>query len=101
MDSIVISMEKIKLELLVAWPPTTRCQELINAAENAAKDFGDQVEVNLCYRGQPYRHEATLSLFRAIKTAKLPVLIVNGEIIEMENKPMEPEIKDAIKRKLV
>ena len=94
-------MEKIKLELLVAWPPTTRCQELINAAENAAKDFGDQVEVNLCYRGQPYRHEATSGLFRAIKMAKLPVLVVNGEIVEIEDKPIESEIREAIKRKLV
>ena len=94
-------MQKIKVELLVAWPPTIRCQELINAAENAAKEFGDQVEVNLCYRGQPYAHEATLGLNKACKTARLPVLIVSGEIIEIDNKPIEQTVREAINKELL
>ena len=93
-------MPKIRLELLLAWPPTSFCTRLTEIANKVTAEFGERVEINIYHRGQTYQVEPTAGFMRARKTMQIPSILVDGELITQRELPTEERLRQAIKMKL-
>jgi len=93
-------MQKIRVELLVAWPPTSFCTRLAEIANKVAGEFGERVEINIYHRGQSYPVEPTAGFMRARKTMQIPSILVDGELITQRELPTEERLRKVIKGKL-
>jgi len=93
-------MPKIRVELFIAWPPTSLCTQLMEMAKRVAAEFGEKVEINIYQRGQPYPIQPTDGFMRARKTIRLPAILVGGEILAERELPTERKLRAMIKKKL-
>lgn len=100
MNGIGATMQKIRVELLVAWPPTSSCNQLIELAKRVASEFGENVEINVYYRGQPYPVEPTVGFMYARKTLFIPAILVDGKVLAERELPTEEMLRKVIKGKL-
>lgn len=93
-------MEKVRIELFVAWPPTSRCEKLIELVKKVVQDFGERVEVNVYHRGQPYPVEPSPGFMFARKTLNLPAVLIDGKVLAEKEIPAEETLRQALKKKL-
>ena len=91
-------MSKIRVELFVAWPPTSLCVQLMDLTKRVTREFGDRVEVNIYQRGQAYPVQPTTGFMRVRKTIKLPAVLVDGELLAERDLPDEQKFRTAIRR---
>ena len=100
MIGIGICMPKIRVELLLAWPPTSLCKRLDEIANKVAAEFGESVEVNVCYRGQTYSSLPTAGFMQARKWMQIPAILVDGELVAQKELPTEESLRAMINKKL-
>jgi len=93
-------MSKIRVELFVAWPPTSLCVQLMDLTKRVTQEFGDRVEVNIYQQGQAYPVQPTTGFMRVRKTVRLPAILVDGELLAERDLPDERKLRAAIRRKL-
>jgi len=93
-------MPKIKVELFIAWPPTSLCTQLTGMTRRVAAEFGEQVEINIYQRGQPYPDQPTEGFMKLRKLIRLPAILVDGELLAERELPTEQKLRATIKKKL-
>ncbi|MEM2908518.1 MAG: hypothetical protein QXP65_04955 [Candidatus Hadarchaeales archaeon] len=93
-------MSKVRVELFIAWPPTSLCGKLVELAKRVVSELGEQVELVIYQRGQPYPIQPTTGFMRARKTVKLPAVFVDGELLAERELPSEEKLRSEIKKRL-
>jgi len=93
-------MPKIRVELFVAWPPTSLCVQLMDLTKRVVEGFEGRIEVNIYQRGQPYPVQPTTGFMRVRKTVRLPAILVDGELLAERDMPDEQKLRAAIRKKL-
>jgi len=93
-------MDKARVELLIAWPPTSQCEKLVEMVKKVAEEFGERVEVNIYHRGQDYPVEPTVGFMCARKTLLIPGILVDGKVLAERELPTEEMLRKVIKGKL-
>ena len=97
----LIGMGKTTIEVFVAYPPTSKCRQLIDLVKNVTSDLQNEVEVRVWMRGRGiYQHgpnpEISPVLKSAEKNSTLPAIIVNGELKFSESIPSKEDLRKAI-----
>lgn len=88
------------MELFIAWPPTSLCNKLVELVRRVVAELGEQVELVIYQRGQPYPVQPTTGFMRARKTVKLPAVFVDGELLAERDLPSEEKLRHEIKRRM-
>jgi len=97
----LVGMGKTTVEVFVAYPPTSRCRELISLVNDVASDLQDEVKVMIWMRGRGiYQHgpypEMSSALRDAEKRSIIPVIIINGELKFRESIPSKEDLRKAL-----
>jgi hypothetical protein len=93
-------MPKVRVELFIAYPPTSLCEKLMKMARGVVEEFGENVELQIYQRGIPYNVEPTRGFQRVRKTVKIPAILVDGDLLAERGVPSEDELRAAISKKL-
>jgi lipoate-protein ligase A len=97
----LIGMGKTAVEVFVAYPPTSRCRELINRVKSVTSDLQDEVAVIIWMRGRGIqqhgpRPEISNALRSAEKRSAIPAVIINGELKFEGSIPSREDLRKAI-----
>lgn len=93
-------MAKVRVELFIAYPPTSLCEKLMKMTKEVIKEFGEDVELQIYQRGIPYNVEPSRGFQRVRKTVKIPAILVDGDLLAERGVPSEEELRGAIANKL-
>jgi len=97
----VIMDEKVKLEIYIARPPTSKCREVVAVMENVVRLYPDQVRLVVFERGAPWSEEPSRALKYALqKAATVPMCFVAGKLVVGGKVPGSDEVERAVKRAL-
>lgn len=92
-------MEKTLVEVYVAYPPTSKCRELVRLINEATADLQDRVKV-VVWSGKtalpPDVKEISRGFKWAIKLHITPAVIVNGDVKFGRSIPQPSELRKAI-----
>ena len=87
--------EKIRMEIYIARPPTSKCRELVAIMEEMVGRYPDRVRLVVFERGAPWSEEPSQALKYALhKGATVPMCYVGGKV------PASGEVEQAIKKAL-
>jgi lipoate-protein ligase A len=100
-EPFLIGMGKTTVEVFVAYPPTSKCRQLIDLVKNVTSDLQNEVEVRVWMRGKGiYQHgpypEISPVLKYVDKHSTLPAIIINGELKFSESIPLREDLRKAI-----
>jgi hypothetical protein len=89
--------EKVKLEVYIARPPTTKCREVVAVMEEVMRRYPDQVRLVTFERGAPWPEEPSRALKYALqKGSTIPMCYVDGKLIVGGKVPAPNEVQRAI-----
>ena len=100
-EPFLVEMGKTAIEVFVAYPPTSKCHELIHLVNDATSDLQGEVKVIIWMRGKginqhgPYP-EMSSSLVDAQKRSIIPAIIINGKLAFSGSVPSKDKLKQAI-----
>ncbi|MCS7131771.1 MAG: hypothetical protein NZ934_03465 [Hadesarchaea archaeon] len=69
-------------------------------AKRVVVELGEQVELVIYQRGQPYPVQPTVGFMRARKTVRLPAIFVGGELLAERELPSEEKLRSEIRRRM-
>ena len=100
-EPFLIGMGKTAVEVLVAYPPTSKCRKLIELVKDVVSDLKDEVEIRVWMRGKGfYQHgshpEMSNALIQVGKRGEIPLIIVNGELKFRGSIPSREDLRKAI-----
>lgn len=100
-EPFLVGLGKTTVEVFVAYPPTSKCRQLIDLVKNVTAELQDEVETRIWMRGRGiYQHgpnpEISPALKYVEKHSSLPAIIVNGELRFSECMPSKEDLKKAI-----
>ncbi|MEM3506500.1 MAG: biotin/lipoate A/B protein ligase family protein [Candidatus Bathyarchaeia archaeon] len=97
-----LSWKDVLIEVLVAYPLTSRCKHIVEVVEKAIVGLEDNVELRIYKRGLgiPPGVTITRGLNQAAKNSIIPSIIINGELVFGEKVPSENELRRAIMEKM-
>jgi len=89
--------EKIRMEIYIARPPTSKCRELVAIMEEMVGRYPDQVRLVVFERGAPWPEEPSRALKYALhKAATVPMCYVDGKLVVGGKVPAPGEVERAI-----
>lgn len=87
----------IRLEILVASPPTKKCKAIIAMFEKFLLEFPDQLQLDIYYAGEPMTAKPTDGYKKETgKIRKIPSAYVNGKNVASKEVPDEQLVRDEI-----
>ncbi len=97
-------MEKRRIDLYVANPPTKKCRRLIELVKETSKEVQEEtsakIEINVLKRGEQSSNISQSDTLTAVtklyKASALPSVIVDGDIKFLEEIPDKQKLKEAI-----
>ena len=93
--------EKVKLEIYIARPPTSKCREVVAVMEGMVHLYPDQARLIVFERGAPWPEEPSQALKYALqKAATVPMCFVAGKLVVGGKVPAPDEVERAVKRAL-
>jgi hypothetical protein len=100
-EPFLIAMGKTTVEVFVAYPPTSKCRELIDLVKSVTSDLQNEVEVRVWMRGRGiHQHgpcpEISPILKYVEKRSILPAIIINGELKFSGSMPLKEDLRKAI-----
>jgi lipoate-protein ligase A len=100
-EPFLIGMGKTTVEVFVAYPPTSKCRELIDLVKNVTSDLQNEVEIRVWMRGRGINQhgpcpEISPVLKYVEKHSTLPAIIINGELKFSESIPSKEDLRKAI-----
>ncbi len=84
MTEITGNTRRLRLEALLACPPTTRCRQLLERLQALAADWPDQVRLDVYYAGEPPHTTPTEGYQALDKRKSVPSGYLNGSMIDDE-----------------
>jgi len=89
--------EKVKLEVLVARPPTRQCRAVIAVMEEVVRRYPDQVRLVVFEEGAPWPEQPTPALMYALlKGSIVPACYVDGKLLVDARVPTLDEVEQAV-----
>lgn len=100
-EPFLAGMGKTAVEVFVAYPPTSRCRELVRLVNEVASGMRDEVKVTIWMRGRGISQHGpnpamSSALVNAEKASIIPSIIVNGELLFQQSVPSKKALKEAI-----
>ena len=93
--------EKIRMEIYIARPPTSKCRELVAIMEEMVGRYPDRVRLVIFERGAPWSEEPSLALKYALhKGATVPMCYVDGKLVVGGKVPAPDEVERAVNNAL-
>jgi len=92
--------ERMRIELYVAAPPTSKCKQAIALAEGAVEAYPDRLKLTVYGRGIPRAEPPTLGFYRAGKIRPVPSVWVNGFLVAWGEVPDAEKMRKAIEEEL-
>ena len=91
---------RIRLEAVVASPPTGKCQMTIEMMENMVKLYPDQLRLDIYYDGIEPAVAPTRSYILSDKYKVLPSSFVNGNMVSAAKVPDPEDLRQEIEKEL-
>lgn len=89
--------EKVKLEVLVARPPTRKCREVIAVMEEIVRRYPDQVRLVVFEEGAAWPEKPTPALMYALlKGSIVPACYVDGKFLVGARAPTLDEVEQEV-----
>lgn len=87
--------KSIKLEALIAWPPTSKCQETIAILEEVVRRHPDGLQLVVYKRGVDlYPDDASAGMKNLMqKGCQVPACVVNGVLFSAKEVPKLDELE--------
>lgn len=73
--------QKMRLEALVAGPPTKKCKQVMTMLEGCVLSYPDQVKLDIYYAGSQLTITPTDGFINEGKLKKIPSVFVNGVLV--------------------
>ncbi len=90
-------MEPIRLEVLVASPPTKKCKAMISMFEKFMTEFPGKLKLDIYYAGEPMTITPTEGFRKETgKIRKIPSAYVNGINVASKEVPDENMVRQTI-----
>lgn len=91
-------VEKVKLEVYIARPPTSKCREVVAVMEEVLQRYPDQVRLIVFERGAPWPEEPSGVLRFAIQKANtVPMCFAGGKLVVGGGVPSVDEVEEQVK----
>jgi cytochrome c-type biogenesis protein CcmE len=90
----------MRLELLVASPPTSKCKLLIAMFENFEKRYAGSLRVDVYYAGMQPDVIPTKGYIAEGKLKKVPSVFVNGILVASSEIPNDSDVDAVIREEL-
>lgn len=102
-DLFLMGMGKTAVEVFVAYPPTSKCVELIKLVNEVTDDLKGDVGVVIWMRGKGQgQHGPNMAmssgLVNAHKASIIPAIIINGELVFRGCAPSKETLRETIAR---
>lgn len=93
--------KKLRIEILVASPPTRKCKAMIEFFESFLEEFPGKLMLNIYYAGEPMMGNPTDGFKNdSAKTRKIPTAYVNGVNVARQALPNPDEVRQTITTEL-
>lgn len=87
----------VRLEILVASPPTKKCKAIMEMFQAFLTEFPDELKLDIYYAGEPMTNNPTEGFKKETgKIRKIPSAYVNGKIIASKEIPELEKVRNAI-----
>ncbi len=92
----------MRIELLVASPPTSKCKKLISMMEEFVGSFPDRIRLDIYYAGSKMSNVPTDGYQKDPdgKRRKVPSAYVNGKKVTSDEVPPKEKIEEIVEREL-
>jgi len=91
----------LRLEILVASPPTRKCKAIIEMFERFLIEFSGQLKLDIYYAGEPMFVNPTEGFKKESgKIRKIPSAYVNGKNVASKEVPEEEKVRNLIIQEL-
>jgi len=92
--------KRLRLEVVVASPPTRKCTATLKIMEEMTRLFPDQVRLDVYALGGSMRVIPTRSCLAELKTWTVPSVYVNGKPVTKKAVPDREEVERKIREEL-
>lgn len=91
---------KMRLEALVAGPPTKKCKQVVAVMEKMVMLYPHSLKLDIYYAGSQLTLTPTTGFVNEGKLKKIPSAFVNGVLVASGEIPEEGELKMAVEQEL-
>ncbi|MEM4246251.1 MAG: hypothetical protein QW390_03030 [Candidatus Bathyarchaeia archaeon] len=103
-----LTLKDVLIDIYVAYPPTSRCKEVISNVNQAIAEVKDRVECRTWMRGKglegrgfvPAGVAMPADLIKAAKDALVPAVLINGKLAFWKGVPAVQELKSRLEQVL-
>lgn len=94
--------QTIKIEVLIGWPPTTKCRETVDVLEEVVRRHPEHVRLVVFKRGvREWPEKPSPSMIKLVhKGSTVPACFVDGELFAMLRVPTLGEVEAKVAKKL-
>jgi len=93
--------ERVKLEIYIARPPTSKCREVIAVMEEMLRRYPEQTRLVVFERGAPWPEEPSPALkFAFQKGSTVPMCYVDGRFVVGGKVPALDEVEKPLLQSL-
>ena len=91
---------RLRIEILAASPPTSKCKSIIGSMEKLMEKFPDQLRLDIYYAGMQLTIKPTQGYQVEGKSKKIPCVFINGKCIANGEVPNFEEVEELLKIEL-
>ena len=93
------SKSSIRIELLLASPPTSKCKKLLDTVEDLKQEFEINIKVNVYYAGMSNEENPSEGYKKAVrsKRIRIPASFINGEKFSAKELPDRKKLKKKLR----
>ncbi|TYB31701.1 MAG: thioredoxin family protein [Candidatus Mcinerneyibacterium aminivorans] len=93
-----MNKNKLRIELLLASPPTAKCQKLLNLVKNIKQEIDKKVKLDVYYAGSSNNINPTEGYKKAVrsKRIRIPASFINGEKFSEKKIPKKEDFINKI-----
>ncbi len=91
---------RVRLEALIANPPTRKCREIVAMLEELVEAFPDQVRLDVYLAGEQPSVQPTQGYQNFGKSKKAPSAFINGKAVAVREAPARESLWKALEEEL-
>lgn len=92
--------QRLRLEAIIASPPTKKCRATLKLMEEMARRFPDEVRLDVYDLGRNWPSTPTMSCLSEYKTWRVPSAYVNGHPVSKAGPPDAETLEAKIREEL-
>jgi len=87
-------VKRMRIEILVASPPTSKCKSIIRAMQMVVEKYPDQLRLDIYYAGMQLSIKPTCGYQAENKAKKVPSVFINGMCVASGEVPDFNEVEE-------